>query len=397
MQLNFKPRPIIVAKILAVIAIVMAVLSLISEYLVEVVLVAQTDTLLTFSLDLFSVNLEESIPTWYSVLILFVAAILLAIIAWGKYRTNDSFKRYWMGLAVIFLYFSMDEGAAIHEIFADPLQLAFNATGFFTFGWQIVAIPLVIIFALLYLRFLFHLPPKTRNLFIVAAVFYAGGALIIEGISANQWSLDDNLSMTYLTIATIEEFFEILGVSIFIYTLLDYIQMMDYTFSLNYQAQDKEKTSNHDVEQPATASVVPSKMTFFSSLLLVIVFLVITNIASLAWILNRPTSSVPQATVAFYQPIITDLEASNVLVMEMQGIFGANNIPALDLAASLLNVYPEVTIVALPASGNSIIFAGDSLPFQQNTLADLLHANGQVEFIIYETDVVSVFASSVQP
>ena len=49
---------------------------------------------------------------------------------------------------------------------------------------------LALIFTLLYLRFLFHLPPRIRNLFILAGVCYVGGAVIVEAISANRYSLD---------------------------------------------------------------------------------------------------------------------------------------------------------------------------------------------------------------
>ncbi|MGB7339488.1 MAG: hypothetical protein WBC91_11405 [Phototrophicaceae bacterium] len=390
MQLNMKPQPIAVAKILTGIALVIALVSLISEYLVEVVLIAQQDTLIVYILDLFSVNLEDSIPTWYSVLILFSASILLALIAWGKQREEDTFARHWLGLSVIFLYLSMDEGAVIHEIVADPLQIAFNTSGFLTFGWQIIAIPLVILFGLLYLRFVLHLPTKTRNLFILAAACYAGGALIIEGISANQWALDDgNLSMTYLSIATFEEFLEIWGVSLFIYALLDYMLLTGYIWTIG---DDQSVISEHPKR-----SLSAEESLRFNPLMLIITLLLITNLVSIGWILQNHGTVILTQPVPFYQAIQSDLDQANVLVVEAQTLFTPNNQAALQLAHALLDVYQEISVIVLPNQDKTIIFAGDNIPFDRDTITDLLHANGQIEFIIYETDVVRVFTATLSP
>ena len=199
MQQSFIINPKKIGLILGLITIILAVQSLATEYLVEDVL-RDTDanSVLILVLDLFSVNLEESIPTWYSTIILFIASGLLWAIAFSKRSAQDRYTPYWFGLAIIFLYLSMDEGAVIHEILADPLQKAFNTQGFLAFGWQIVAFPLVIIFGLFYIRFLFGLPTRFRILFISAGVIYAGGALIVEGISANRWATHGT-DMTYFS------------------------------------------------------------------------------------------------------------------------------------------------------------------------------------------------------
>src|SRR5690606_1736254 len=80
--------------------------------------------------DVLSVNIEESIPTWYSSLALFLAASLLGWIALIKLIHREPFRVYWLGLALIFVYLSADEGAALHETASAPLQSAFNTSGF---------------------------------------------------------------------------------------------------------------------------------------------------------------------------------------------------------------------------------------------------------------------------
>ena len=177
-EYNLNPRKL--SLFLGIVSIYLAVQSLFGEYVLENVLRGGTDGFLVSLIDLFSVNAEETIPTWYSTILLFLSAVLLTFIATVKQKNQKLFRHHWTGLALIFLYLSMDEGAVIHEIIADPLQAKFNTTGYLAFGWQIVFVPLVVVFALFYLRFLFHLPPRIRNLFIIAGSLYVGGAVFVE-------------------------------------------------------------------------------------------------------------------------------------------------------------------------------------------------------------------------
>lgn len=389
MELNFKPVSTIIAKILSAVAIMIAVVSLITEYLVEVVFASQEDSILLNLLDLFSVNLEASIPTWYSVLILFLAAVLLFVIARGKSQSKDAYALHWWGLAFVFLYLSMDEGAVIHEIFAVPLQVAFNTDGFLTFGWQILAFPLVIIFGLVYLRFLFHLAPKTRNLFILSAALYTGGALIFEGFSASQYD-ETNLTMTYLGLATIEEFLEILGVSVFIFTLLDYIQQQDYSLSISMK--EKNVQSGEDTSSNVEPFYPPGNTgaISFNPMILLIIFLAIMNIASVAWILGNRPRNISIDAPAFYEATRAELEQANVTILEAPDTFGIENTHSLSIVRSLSATNEAIYVVAFPSDSRSVIFAGDSLPFDRDILVEWLHASGQIQFIIFDTAAVDV-------
>lgn len=249
-EVIINPRKIAVLLIVA--SCVLAVLSITGEYLLEKVVDSDSDPVLALGLDLFSVNAEETIPTWYSTIILFVASVLLAAIAIVKRATRDPLALYWIGLAIVFFYLSMDEGAVIHEIVADAIQVALDTTGFLYFGWQIAAAPFVVVFGLVYLRFLFLIPAKTRNLFILAGTIYIGGAVFIEAISANQYYIDGEASLRYLAIGTLEELMEMLGIEIFIYALLSYIVDMGYSFTFRPPALSEPLDP-----QPSVASEPP--------------------------------------------------------------------------------------------------------------------------------------------
>lgn len=227
MNISFNLNPRKVAVFLGLVAVLLALQSLYAEYVLANILGMRSSTAPARLLDLFSVNLEESIPTWYSSINLFLAASLLGWIAITRRLNRAPYSRYWAGLALIFLYLSMDEGAAIHESASGPLRRAFNTSGFFEFGWLLLGIPLVLLFGLLYFRFWWRLPGRTRTLFAIAGGLYIGGAIIIEGISASQYAVAGGSSFRYLAIATVEETCEMLGVVIFIYALLDYLFAQD--------------------------------------------------------------------------------------------------------------------------------------------------------------------------
>jgi hypothetical protein len=71
-------------------------------------------------------------------------------------------------------------------------------------------------------------------------------------------------------------------------------------------------------------------------------------------------------------------------VTHVKGVFDKDNPKVRQLAAFMLNTFSQVMVVSLPTGQSSIIVAGDTLPFDRNTLAALLWASGETQFTIYE-------------
>ena len=118
----------------------------------------------------------------------------------------------------------MDEASTIHEKLTPILQEQLELTGYFYFGWVVVGLAAVLVVGLVYLPFVKRLPPRIRNLFILAAVLYVGGALVVESISANLWFHNDGTSLQFSAVGTLEEWMEMLGVITMIYAQLEYIR-----------------------------------------------------------------------------------------------------------------------------------------------------------------------------
>jgi hypothetical protein len=171
----------------------------------------------------FAVGNEGKVPTWYSACTMFVCSILLAVIAIDAWRKKSQIFVLWAGLAVIFAYLSMDEAMQIHEMANRPVSRLLDPSGALAFGWVIPAFVFLAIFSALYLRFLFHLPERTRWLFLASGVLFLAGALGMEMVSAYHWE-EHGKDLVYLMITSIEEILEMSGIALFIYSLLDHLE-----------------------------------------------------------------------------------------------------------------------------------------------------------------------------
>lgn len=388
MRFEYRIDPRKVGVVLGVIALFLTAQSLLTEYLSTNILDATVNASLISTLDLFSVNAEDTIPTWYSTLLLFGASAVLAFISLAKRASRDKFSLYWLGLTVVFVYLSMDEGAVIHEIAGRYLSDAAEFGGYLTFAWLIVAAPLVALFGLLYIRFLLGLPPQTRRLFVLAGLIYVGGAILIEAISANQFDLG-GVTFNYLAIATLEECCEMLGIVVFIYALLT------YAGSVRYAATYEVDTTAHAAGPETRYSPFTKRKT----IVLVAVFVIVMNVVLVAFaVAQAPTArqALNSAAAQRTESILYELAPENVLVIRMVGLFSPDNIAARRLTASLFDIYDEVMVISLMSAGQSFALAGDELPFDRVQVTDVLHDNGEIQFLIFDTPAVWAMSESVK-
>ena len=172
---------------------------------------------------LFSVDVEQNIPTFFSAFLLLFAALLLAVITVLKRNQTASHVSHWTILSFGFLLMAADEVVSYHESLGEPTSKLLGDASLGLFSWAILGIALIVVLAPFFVRFLLHLPAKTRLTFLVAAILYLGGSVgfeLIGGAYAKSHGLQD---FTYRMIVTIEESLEMAGLIIFIWALLKYI------------------------------------------------------------------------------------------------------------------------------------------------------------------------------
>ncbi|MCU0352845.1 MAG: hypothetical protein MUD08_03755 [Cytophagales bacterium] len=196
---------------------------------------------------LFDIDGENTIPAYFSTLLLLTSAVLLFLIFYVKRKGFKPvhYQGHWLGMSVVFLYLSADEALSLHEnLIGITQKIAGSNTGIFSLAWVIPFGLFVVFFATAYLRFLWHLSAKVRLQFILAGIVYVSGALGMEVVGGyyiekNGWTLTTHFLLT------VEELLEMLGIIIFIRILLGYIseELPDFMFHL--QTRVSAKTTNH--------------------------------------------------------------------------------------------------------------------------------------------------------
>lgn len=173
---------------------------------------------------LFYVNEERNIPTYFSVLLLLTAALLLGFITALNGRQGGSHGSKWAVLSFGFLFMAYDEAFKVHEKLHPPMRaiLGDSDLGIFYFSWVIPGIIIVLVLASFFLKFLWHLPATTRFRFLAAGMLYVGGAIGVELIAGRHAELQGQQSFAYSMIVTVEESLEMAGLIVFIWALLNY-------------------------------------------------------------------------------------------------------------------------------------------------------------------------------
>ena len=226
MKLMLTGSPKNVALILILVAVFLTLVSAVAQFIALSLGIANSRTF-----ELLFVGEDESIPAWYSSIMLLFCSVLLAVIAYAKKVAADRYSLHWRALSAIFLFLSVDEGIRIHEKMAPLGRLMLEGAGlsggFVIRAWVVPGAILVLIVALAYSRFIVALPQKTRNLFLLAGLLFVGGAIGMEMLSdfyVNLLGGVVNMSRgqiaVRIAIPYAEESLEMLGVIVFVYALM---------------------------------------------------------------------------------------------------------------------------------------------------------------------------------
>jgi hypothetical protein len=188
---------------------------------------------------LFWVDSEANLPSLYAFATLLSSAALLMVIARLERRAGSRYSTHWKTMALIFIYLAFDEGASIHERTVEPVRWLLQKTPvpsseFLEVGpaWIVLGGLFVLVFALSYLKFLLHLPARVRNLMILSGLIFVTGALGFEILSHGHAVVHGQENALYAMLATIEESLEMLGIALFIYTLLLHIRSIAPQFEV---------------------------------------------------------------------------------------------------------------------------------------------------------------------
>lgn len=159
-------------------------------------------------LQLFDLDSENNLPTWFSAALLMLAAAVtwLRACVEGEPRVT-----HWTVLAVGFAVLSVDEVAGMHETFNTAVD----------FTWAIPGGLLVLAVGVYFVPFLLALPRATARRFVLAGALYVAGAVGMEFIGNYLALAGEEDTLRYDLAAFVEEGLELYGVLLFLKALLD--------------------------------------------------------------------------------------------------------------------------------------------------------------------------------
>lgn len=163
----------------------------------------QAEELPWLLLQLFDLDEENNLPTWFSSFLLLNCGFFLYVFSSGEQVQK---KFYWRFMAAGFFLLAIDEVAGLHETFNSSIEM----------NWAIPAAILVLFLAVAFVPFLLSLPRKLAFMFIVSGAVFVSGAIIVELLSEDM----DSDSLAYMLAVAVEEGLEMLGALLFLATLL---------------------------------------------------------------------------------------------------------------------------------------------------------------------------------
>lgn len=173
--------------------------------------------------NLFNFDEESNVPTFYSGLLLLGASMLLLEIGLYKRQAGKRFAPQWLFLAGLFFYLAFDEVMQVHEQLIEPLRSLLAAHGVLYFAWIAVGGPLGILIAGLYFPFFVRLPRRVQVWACLGAGTYVMGAIGVEMVGGWYYDKFHVWDQGYFLITTVEETMEMVGISLFIRGLLEYM------------------------------------------------------------------------------------------------------------------------------------------------------------------------------
>ena len=182
---------------------------------------------------MFNITREDGMASWFAV----TQTFMLALFCWMTYavvrkQPVTSLRRGgWLFLALLFTYMAVDDGAAVHERVGTALKHVEFISAFPSYAWQIIFVPFFAMSGLFVLVFLWREAPTVEfrllTLFAIGCFGFAVVLDFIEGLDDGYRWLEANLDWRVKTVRhfskSLEEFCEMLGITVLIIYVLGYL------------------------------------------------------------------------------------------------------------------------------------------------------------------------------
>ena len=172
---------------------------------------------------LFDLDSEASIPTWFSVIQLYMIGLISLLVAFNKRTVPPPSKSGLILFGLGFLYLSLDEEASIHEkmtyeFYNNPLVPYFHGQHGI---WIVVYGVVAIILSLILIKDIIAICksfPKESLIFALGMIIYLAGSAGAETITF--FYIDKTNPFIYCWEVILEELLEMGGASVLLYSVL---------------------------------------------------------------------------------------------------------------------------------------------------------------------------------
>lgn len=152
---------------------------------------------------LFDLDEENNIPTWYSSFLLLNNAFFLYLYSTQKDLVK---KAYWGLLSAGFFLLAIDEVAGLHETLNTAIEM----------NWAILGGIAVLFVGVFFVPFLLAIPRRLALLFMLSGSLYFSGAILVELLGEDL----DSDSLIYALTVSLEEGLELIGAWLFLNVML---------------------------------------------------------------------------------------------------------------------------------------------------------------------------------
>ncbi len=143
---------------------------------------------------LFAVNVETSISTWWAIVVLALVGQLTAVVGTQQAKNRSELATWW-ALAAGFVFLSIDEGAMLHE----RVGFVFDVSGEFRHvPWMIIWLPLAAVVGGVVLWRLWRISRRLVIGLTIGAIVFLAGAVGLEAINVSNGGQTQQQAQTEL-------------------------------------------------------------------------------------------------------------------------------------------------------------------------------------------------------
>ena len=170
----------------------------------------------------FCFDIEHNLPSLYSALALFLAALLSILTAIFS-RININEKMRWRIVSIVLLFMSFDEWRGVHEKIDFKLRgILFRLADIELGGgvaWIVLYSIAIFMLAVIFLPLFYEQKRNIKNLLLASFLMFLLGAVVFEFTAYPLLQLSRQKSL-YLALMTAEELLEMSSVAILNFTLI---------------------------------------------------------------------------------------------------------------------------------------------------------------------------------